>query len=73
MRKFGFVLPRGGEYVGLRARTLHEVGNWFVISDLSSVFNVAKRTAVLADLCGLGQLCGSAHADGGQVLWYKTS
>ena len=50
MRQFGVDVPGGVEYVGLRARTLHETGNWLVITDCSNAFNTVKRTAVLAEV-----------------------
>ena len=36
--------------MGLRARTLHETGNWLVITDCSNADNTVKRTAVLAEV-----------------------
>ena len=35
--------------MGSRARTLHETGNWFVLTDCSNAFNTVKRTVVLAE------------------------
>ena len=48
VRQFGVAVPGGVEHVGLRARTLHETGNWLVLTDCSNAFNTVKRTAVLA-------------------------
>ena len=39
----------GVEHVGLRARTLHETGNWLVLTDCSNAFNTVKRKAVLGE------------------------
>ena len=47
MRNFGVVVPGGVEHMELRARTLHEAGNWLVVDDCSKAFNTVKRTAVL--------------------------
>ncbi|CAM9601111.1 unnamed protein product, partial [Laminaria digitata] len=47
VRQFGVAVPGGVEHVGLRARTLHETGNWVVLTDCSNAFNTVKRTAVL--------------------------
>ena len=35
--------------MGLRAGTLHETGNWLVLTDCSNAFNTVKRKAVLAE------------------------
>ena len=48
VRQFG--VAGGVEHVGLRARTLHEAGNWLVITDCSNALNTVKRTAVLAEV-----------------------
>ena len=50
VRQFGVAVPGGAEHVGLRARTLHETGNWLVIADSSNAFNTVKRTEVLAEV-----------------------
>ena len=68
VRQFGITVPGGVEHVGLRARTLHETGNWLVINDCSNDLNTVKNGA-----CGGSQLCPSAHAVCGQVLRYKAS
>ena len=49
VRQFGVAVPGGVEYLGLRARTLHETGNWLVLADCSNAFNSVKRKAVLAE------------------------
>ncbi|CAN0586685.1 unnamed protein product [Laminaria digitata] len=46
VRQFGVAVPGGVEHVGSRARTLHETGNWLVLTDCSNAFNTVKRTAV---------------------------
>ncbi|CAN0492541.1 unnamed protein product, partial [Laminaria digitata] len=48
--QFGVAVPGGVEHVGLRARTLHETGNWLVLADCSNAFNTVKRTAVLEEV-----------------------
>ena len=35
-------VPGGAEHVGLRARTLHETGNWLADTDRSTAFNGVK-------------------------------
>ena len=50
VRQFGVTVPGGEEHVELRARTLHETGNWLVITDCSNAFNTVKRTASLAEV-----------------------
>ncbi|CAM9931394.1 unnamed protein product, partial [Laminaria digitata] len=50
VRQFGVAVPGGVEHVGLRARTLHETGNWLVHTDCSNAFNTVKRTAVLEEV-----------------------
>ncbi|CAN0329739.1 unnamed protein product, partial [Laminaria digitata] len=50
VRQFGVAVPGGVEHVGLRARTLHETGNWLVLTDGSNAFNTVKRTAVLEEV-----------------------
>ena len=35
--------------MGLRARTLHETGNWFVLTDCSNAPNTVKTMAMLAE------------------------
>ena len=49
VRQFGVTVPGGVEHVDLRARTLHETGNWLVLTDCSNAFNTVKRKAVLAE------------------------
>ena len=49
VRQFGVAVPGGVEHVGLRARTLHETGNWLVLTDCSNAFDTVKRKAVLAE------------------------
>ncbi|CAN0286361.1 unnamed protein product, partial [Laminaria digitata] len=49
-RQFGVAVPGGVERVGLRARMLHETGDWLVLTDCSNVFNTVKRTAVLEEV-----------------------
>ena len=36
--------------MGLRARTLHETGNWLVMTKRSKAFNTVNRAAVLAEV-----------------------
>ncbi|CAN0591994.1 unnamed protein product, partial [Laminaria digitata] len=48
--QFGVAVPGGVKHVGLRARTLHETGNWLVLTDCSNAFNTVKRTAVLEEV-----------------------
>ncbi|CAN0389470.1 unnamed protein product, partial [Laminaria digitata] len=48
--QFGVTVPGGVEHVGLRARTLHETGNWLVLTDCSNAFDTVKRTAVLEEV-----------------------
>ncbi|CAN0583668.1 unnamed protein product [Laminaria digitata] len=36
--------------MGLRARTLHETGNWLILTDCPNAFNAVKRTAVLQEV-----------------------
>ena len=43
-------VPGGVEHVSLRARMLHETGNWLVLTDFSNPFNTVRRTAVLAQV-----------------------
>ena len=50
VRQFGVAAPGGVEHVGLRARMLHETGNWLVITDCSNAFSTVKRMAVLAEV-----------------------
>ena len=47
MRQFGVTVPGGVEHVDLRAGTLHETGNWLVLTDCSDAINTVKRKAVL--------------------------
>ena len=35
--------------MGLRARTLHDTGNWLVLTDCSNAVNTVKRKAVVAE------------------------
>ncbi|CAN0580759.1 unnamed protein product [Laminaria digitata] len=50
VRQFGVAVPGGVEHEGLRARTLHETGNWLILTDCSNAFNTVKRTAVLEEV-----------------------
>ena len=52
VRQFGgrVAVPGGVEHVSLRARILHEIGNWLVLADCSIAFNAIRRTAVLAEV-----------------------
>ena len=50
MRQFGIAVPGGLEHVSLTARTLHETGNWIVLTHCSNAFNTVSRTAVLAEV-----------------------
>ena len=50
VRQFGVAVPGGVEHVGLRARMLHETGDWLVLTDCSNAFNAVKRTAVLEEM-----------------------
>ena len=43
-------VPRGAEHVGLNARTLHEAGNWLLITDCFHSFATVRRTVVLAEM-----------------------
>ena len=36
--------------MGLRARMIHETGNWQVLTDCSNAFNTVKRTTVLEEV-----------------------
>ena len=49
VRQFGVAVPGGVEHLGLWVRTLHETGNWLVLTDCSNAFNTVKRTAVLVE------------------------
>ena len=51
VRQFGVAVPGGVEHLGLWVRTLHETGNWLVLTDCSNAFNSGKRTAVIAGIC----------------------
>ncbi|CAM9898720.1 unnamed protein product [Laminaria digitata] len=50
VRLFGVAVPGGVEHASLRARTLHETGNWLVVTDCSNSFNIVKRTSVLEEV-----------------------
>ncbi|CAN0057423.1 unnamed protein product [Laminaria digitata] len=50
VRQYGAAVPGGVEHMGLRARTLHETGNWLVLTDCPNAFNAVKRTAVLQEV-----------------------
>ncbi|CAM9349249.1 unnamed protein product, partial [Laminaria digitata] len=50
VRQYGVVVRGGVEHMGLRARTLHETGNWLVLTDGPFAFNTVKRTAVLEEV-----------------------
>ncbi|CAN0586918.1 unnamed protein product, partial [Laminaria digitata] len=50
VRQFEVAVPGGVEHVGFRARTLHETGNWLVLTDCSNAFNTVKRTGVLEEV-----------------------
>ncbi|CAN0588491.1 unnamed protein product, partial [Laminaria digitata] len=50
VRQFGVAVPGGVEHVGLRPKTLHETGNWLVLTDCSNAFNTVKRTVVLEEV-----------------------
>ena len=50
MRQFGVAAPGGVGHVSLRARTLHETGNWLVLRDCSNAVNAFRRTAMLAEV-----------------------
>ena len=47
--QFGVAVPAGVEHMGFRARTLHETGNWLVLTDCPHAFNTVRRTAVLEE------------------------
>ncbi|CAN0187889.1 unnamed protein product, partial [Laminaria digitata] len=49
VRQYAVAVPGGVEHMGLRARTLHETGNWVVLTDCPNAFNTVKRTAVLEE------------------------
>ena len=69
VRQFGVAVPGEAEHVSLRARTLHEAGNWLVTPDCSNAFNTVRKTVVLAE----GANCVPALTPlGGLVLRYKT-
>ena len=48
VKQFGVAVPSGVEHVCLRARKLHEAGNWLVLTDCSNAVNTVRRVAVLA-------------------------
>ena len=48
VRQFGATVRGGVDHVSLRARTLHETGNWLALTDFPNAFNTVRRTAVLA-------------------------
>ncbi|CAN0273842.1 unnamed protein product [Laminaria digitata] len=50
VRQYEVAVPGGVEHMGLRARTLHETGNWLVLKDCPNAFNAVKRTAVLQEV-----------------------
>ncbi|CAN0499195.1 unnamed protein product [Laminaria digitata] len=50
VRQYGVAVPGGVGHMGLRARTLHETGNWLVLTDCPNTFNTVKRTAVLKEV-----------------------
>ncbi|CAN0518117.1 unnamed protein product, partial [Laminaria digitata] len=50
VRQYRAAVPGGVEHMGLRARTLHETGNWLVLTDCPNAFNAVKRTAVLKEV-----------------------
>ncbi|CAN0569338.1 unnamed protein product, partial [Laminaria digitata] len=50
VRQYGVAVPGGVEHMGLRARTLHETGNWLVLTDCPNAFNAVKRTTVLKEV-----------------------
>ena len=47
VRQFGVTVPGQVEHVGLTPRTLHETGNWIVITECSNAINIVKRTRCL--------------------------
>ena len=49
-RQFGVAVPGGVKHVGLKAPTIHETGNWLVITDCSNAFDTVKGTAALAEV-----------------------
>lgn len=49
MRQSGVAVPGGVEHDGLRARAVHEVGNWLVVTDCSNAFNTVNGTAGLEE------------------------
>ncbi|CAN0290043.1 unnamed protein product, partial [Laminaria digitata] len=49
VRQYG-VWPGGKGHMGLRTRTLHETGNWLVLTDCLNAFNTVKRAAVLEEV-----------------------
>ena len=48
--QFGIAVVGGVEQVSLRARPLHETGNWLVLTDFSNAFTTVRRTPVLAEV-----------------------
>ena len=50
VRHFGVTVPGRVDHVSLRARTLHETGDWLVLTDSSNAFNTVRRSAVLAEV-----------------------
>ncbi|CAN0490452.1 unnamed protein product, partial [Laminaria digitata] len=50
VRQYGAAVPGGVEHMGLRTRTIHETGNWLVLTDCPNAFNAVKRTAVLKEV-----------------------
>ena len=48
--QLGIAVSGGVEHVRLRARPLHETGNWLVLTDVYNAFKTVRRTAVLAEV-----------------------
>ena len=45
---FAVAVPCGVGHVNLGAKTLHEAGNWLVLTDCSNAVNTVRKVAVLA-------------------------
>ena len=50
VQQFGVALHRLLEHVGMKTRTLHGTGNWFMLMNCSSAFNTVSMTGGLAEV-----------------------
>ena len=48
VRQFGVAVPGRVEHIGLRARTLHETGNWLVLTDCFNAFGGVEHVGFRA-------------------------